>query len=258
MKISQLLPICSATAILAKVSLSHVVNFGVSRVQPLLTLSESPVCLNEAPAFEDPLDEQRKLAESLWPLSTPCHRNGTREFCVYSNPLFASGRGITILTSPARAITIARSALFTNSTQYEKLGHFNAAESPRWKVVPSPGKGYGLVATQNLLVGDHIMSTTASIMVDYDLFRYVPDAQLLAMEVEGVGYLPPVHRARLMNLTTHDEADGYEDRVSKIITMNAFDIEDAGLVSGEEEEKFYTVFTESGLRPARHVAPIDV
>jgi hypothetical protein len=163
---------------------------------------------------------------------------------VYSNPEWA-GRGIIVFTSPDRAVNMARSQAFTDSSAFEAIGDLNAAESPKWRVEPVEGKGMGLIAAKNLQIGDHIMSVTASVMIDYNLFSDVSDADLSRMQVDGIGYLPPKHQASILNLSTHDEVDNYATRVSKVILTNAFDISSAGVAAEDEEETFYTVFPES-------------
>lgn len=225
--------------------------YGVSRSLDLLNGNASPLCfdsdeyLHNSDVFYS--TPEKAQASALWAYSTPCVHNGTKEFCVYSNPDFA-GRGISILTSPARAIEIAESALFSNQEALDLIDQLNADESPRWKVQEIPGKGKGLIATQNLEVGDHIMSTTASIMIDYDLFYNANETQVVEMEVAAVQDLPHHHRKTILNLSTHDHAADFPTQVSKVILTNSFDLLDTGIVTKKDEsedEDFYTVFPES-------------
>lgn len=200
-------------------------------------------------------EEAVREAARLWPISTPCARNGTREYCVYSNPGFASGRGISIITSASRAVSIAKSAAFSPSsssttTDDQDLPLNDAAANPPWRVDDVPGKGKGLTATRNLELGDHIMSTTASVMIDYNVFYDVTLAEeLRGLQVAAVGALPETHREGVfMGLSTHDGAADHAERVSKIILTNSFDIQISGVVAkrhDEDEENFYTVFPES-------------
>lgn len=209
------------------------------------TTSQEPEAYDEDAARE---------AARLWPISTPCARNGTREYCVYSNPGFASGRGISIITSASRAVSIAKSAAFSPSSSTsaddQDLPLNDAAAHPPWRVDDVPGKGKGLTATRNLELGDHIMSTTASVMIDYNVFYDVTLAEeLRALQVAAVGALPESHREGVfLGLSTHDGAADHAERVSKIILTNSFDIQISGVVAkrhDEDEENFYTVFPES-------------
>ncbi|KAI4591634.1 hypothetical protein KJ359_012751 [Pestalotiopsis sp. 9143b] len=207
------------------------------------TASQEPEAYDEDAAAE---------AARLWPISTPCARNGTREYCVYSNPGFASGRGISIITSASRAASIAKSAAFSSSSSTaddEDSPLNDAAANPPWRVDDVPGKGKGLTATRNLELGDHIMSTTASVMIDYNVFYDVTlTEELQDLQVAAVGALPEDHRDGVfMGLSTHDGAADHAERVSKIILTNSFDIQISGVVAkrhDEDEENFYTVFPE--------------
>lgn len=246
----QLVPLYAASTALAKEpAAAQTVNYGYTKSQDLLGSCSSPLCLNEdGPGLilEDIGNEKRELAAKLWKHSEPCQRNGTKEYCAYVNPDFA-GRGIAVFTSPSRAVEIAESAAFKNPETVRSIDHLNAAESPRWHVEEVPGKGMGLIASRNILMGDHIMSTSASVMIDYDIFYDLDEKHLLPMQVKGVNYLPEKHLKSFLNLSTHDGADDYEQRVNKVILTNSFDITDQSLVSKNEDgdENFYTVFPES-------------
>lgn len=154
------------------------------------------------------------------------------------------------MTSPARAVDIAKSIAFTDPEIFKTVDDLNAEESPRWRVEEMPGKGMGLVATRNIELGDHIMSTTASIMVDYNLFYDAPPGDILEMQVVAMDLLPDTHRRRILNLSTHDHASDYETQVNKVILTNSFNIDTIEFpsVKDESEDKtLYTVFPESTL-----------
>ncbi|KAF7534499.1 hypothetical protein G7054_g6198 [Neopestalotiopsis clavispora] len=214
--------------------------------------------LSPGPSVEEDEAAIQEEASRLWPISNPCAPNGTRAYCVYSHPGFASGRGISIMTSAQRAISIAKSAAFASLAEQRETEHdlppLNAGSSsnssPLWSVQDVPGKGKGLVARRSLEAGDHIMSATPSVMIDYDVFTGVADAaELWALQVAAVAGLSDGHRDIFLGLSTHDDdfAD-HAERVSKIILTNSFDIPLGGIVPkrGEEEndENFYTVFPE--------------
>ncbi|KAI0171518.1 hypothetical protein BJ166DRAFT_518980 [Pestalotiopsis sp. NC0098] len=189
------------------------------------------------------------LANELWPIASSCagHYNRTEEFCIFSNPGFAGGRGITILTTPAEAVAIAKSPAFTNPELYKNVKDFNAAESDKWHVEEVPNKGMGLVASRNLEMGDHIMSVSAAIMTDFDIWDHVSLDQVRRMQTEGIGHLPKNHREIFMNLSTHDGAESHEEQVYKIILTNAFDISDVEIITRPSDAKsvnFFTVFPE--------------
>ncbi|ETS82058.1 hypothetical protein PFICI_07060 [Pestalotiopsis fici W106-1] len=195
------------------------------------------------------IKNDKLIANELWPISSTCagHHNETEEFCIFSNPNFAGGRGITILTTPAEAVTIAKSPAFTERDLYKSVKDFNAAASDKWHVEEVPNKGMGLVASRNLAMGDHIMSVSAAIMTDFDIWDHVSVDQVRRMQTEGISHLPKHHRDIFMNLSTHDGADSHEEQIYKIILTNAFDISDEEIITrpkGAKIVNFFTVFPE--------------
>ncbi|KAK8041794.1 Lysine methyltransferase [Apiospora rasikravindrae] len=241
---------------LAKDPLSHLPDFGSCKSSSLLGSiwgNEAAACAPDGAAgglvWEDSNQTVAKpLTPATWRFSKPCMENGKREFCIYSSPDFANGRGIMMLTTPRRAAEVERSRIFTRPEIYaEMAGRLNAETSDRWRIEAVPGKGMGLIATRDLQVGDHVMSTTPSVMIDYDVFYELEAAQIHQMQGEGVSYLPERHRNIFLNLSTHDGAEDYNSRVNKIILTNAFDIDNTGVVEKTEEgerESWYTVFPE--------------
>ncbi|CAK7220418.1 SET domain-containing protein 5 [Sporothrix bragantina] len=109
-----------------------------------------------------------------------------------------------------------------------------------YRVEAMPGKGFGVVATKHLHRGDLIMSTTASVVIDYAVFESVPEDEVIRMQTAAIDSLPPLHHTRFMNLSTHDATEGHEQIVNKILSTNAFDIE---AIDGEEYG-YFVVFPE--------------
>jgi hypothetical protein len=176
----------------------------------------------------------------VWSKTGPCFKNGTDEHCVYHSSTFAKGRGTSILTTPERAAYIAKSEAFRLSE--EELRVRNKMTS-KVKVVPIPGKEYGVVATERIFRGDRIISETVSLMIDYGSFEDVPSQDLLRIQGVGVDYLPTNHRLRYLNMSTHGADVPYLEKIEKILVTNAFDVE----LDDEEEDSFYAIFAESEL-----------
>lgn len=214
-------------------------------------LQRNPVCARDGgAALEVAPDGQLSPAVSGWPHATPCARNlnGTRDFCIYSDPKFANGRGILVLTGAEHAEEVARFPPFADGgRELNAIPELNAETSIKWHVEAVPGKGMGLVADRPLSVGDRIMVSTPSIMIDYDVFYQLSKENIMTLQAEGVNYLPERHRAIFLNLSTHDAADDFETRVDKIIHTNAFDLENKGIVEvhdDDDRDSWYTVFPE--------------
>jgi len=245
MRSRELLPFCAASAV-ARGSIANNVGIGICR-SPALTSNELfpdlAVCSRDGivSAYDG-------VKPGGWTYSSPCFRNGTTEYCVYASQSFADSRGISIITHPRRAAKIARQPAFT---QPENVAGLNQDivqdEAHVYKVVPMPGKGMGVIATKPLNRGDHIMSNTASMMIDYGAFENVPEGDVARLQAAGVDYLSPEHRSRLMTLSTHDQADLSRHKlIEKILATNSFDIDN----DDGEDYNFYVVFPESELSPA--------
>ncbi|KAK8048289.1 hypothetical protein PG994_010019 [Apiospora phragmitis] len=249
---------------LAKDPLSYLPDFGSCKSSSLIgggILGHEAACSPDGGSiWEEDANQTVLTTPARWRFSTPCMENGKREFCIYASPDFANGRGIMMLTTPQRAGEVERSHVFTAPEVYAAMTNLNAETSDRWRVEAVPGKGMGLIATRNLQVGDHIMSTTPSVMIDYDVFYELEPQQIHQMQGEGISYLPERHRNIFLNLSTHDGAEDYNSRVNKIILTNAFDIDNTGVVEKKEEgerESWYTVFPEKTFTHNIHaVRPI--
>ncbi|KAK8139326.1 lysine methyltransferase [Apiospora sp. TS-2023a] len=236
---------------LAKDPLSHLPDFGSCKSSSLIggdiLGSDGGACLPGGGSIMEDANQTKVLTPATWRYSKPCMENGKREFCIYSAPDFANGRGVMMLTTPRRAEQVERARIFTEPEIYASMTNLNAETSDRWRIEEVPGKGMGLIATRNLQVGDHIMSTTPSVMIDYDVFYELEPSQIHQMQGEGINFLPERHRNIFMNLSTHDGAEDHNSRVNKIILTNAFDIDNTGVVEKQEEgerESWYTVFPE--------------
>ncbi|KAH9906393.1 hypothetical protein F4778DRAFT_725669 [Xylariomycetidae sp. FL2044] len=246
MKSSDLIPVFAVPA-LGHDLLSSLSGFDVCNTPSLLaSILGGPACAHDNESlktqFSDSLEES--LVPSSWPISTPCTQNGTERFCLFADPSFANGHGISLLTTPERAERIAQSSIFKNSAAHDEIPQLNAQESPRWNVQPVPGKDMGLMATQRLEVGDQIMADTPAIMIDYELYYKLQPSQISALQAEAIMTLPAKHRAAYLNLSTHDQVETYEGRVGKILETNAFDIARAGDVEEDEDAfSWYTVFS---------------
>ncbi|OAA55029.1 SET domain protein [Niveomyces insectorum RCEF 264] len=212
--------------------------------KPLLGL-ELEVCSREAKASTAKLSEPIASAfdgsadddNDFWTYTTPCYRNGTDgpEICVYSHTAFAGGHGISILTTAERAAFFAQKPAFREPDTLRNVNRDIVTETEQgrpdhlppllYRVEAMPGKGYGVVATKYLNRGDLIMSVTASVVVDYALYDAAPERDVNRLQAAAVDYLPDLHRARFLNLSTHSATETYDERVTKILATNAFDID---------------------------------
>jgi len=96
-----------------------------------------------------------------------------QKFCVYSSSVFNNNAGISIVTTPEAAASLANAAgnLFPAWCNRGHLAHGvdltaeQAAPLP-YKVVSMPGKGKGVIATRKISQFEHIMVSYAAMIVD--------------------------------------------------------------------------------------------
>ncbi|KAI1865136.1 hypothetical protein JX265_008183 [Neoarthrinium moseri] len=243
-----LLHFCAAVVV-AKHSIAAVVDQGWCTWQSLLYGVEDAQCSEGRLEFNEPADENHLSVASSWPVATSCVSggNGTRTYCIYTDRDVARERGITIITTPSEALKLAKTTAFKDLKGYDHVKDLNAAESLRWRVEEVPGKGMGLIANRNLHAGDHIMSVSASIMIDYGLFMDIGEDVRTQMQARAIRSLPLNHQPAFLNLSTHDAVQSFEEQVDRIILTNAFDISDREIVEnpeGVEDQHFFTVFPE--------------
>jgi hypothetical protein len=239
MKPSQLLSLCGALVAAQDFSPQHV-GVGICRSP---AISANPIFPDLALCSRDGVVlEYDDANPSSWTYTKPCYRNNESEYCIFSSSSFADNRGVSILTTRRRAGNMMQQPAFTHPEELKGINQdIIRDETPVYKVIPIPGKDLGVVATKPLNTGDHIMSNTASVMIDYGAFEVIPTDEIRRLQAVGVDYLPPAHRTRLMNLSTHSHIAGHHRRVEKILATNAFDIDN----DDGEDYSFYVVFPES-------------
>lgn len=251
MKAVQVLSFYFVAVLAARDSIQNHLALGICR-SPLLPLSfpelTDPICSTADVIAQRQAAGGRHITDesSPWTSISNCARNGTgpTEFCVFYAGGFANNRGVSIITSPARAKSIAKLPAFTNP---ELTAHTNKDLDPNYtavyKSVMVPGKGVGLVAARTLYRGDRIMSSTPAIVIDYGFFETMPKKIVREIQTAAVDILPENHRQLLLNLSSHDGLyENYQQKVDKILSTNAFDI-DAD-PEGDNDDQFYVVFPE--------------
>lgn len=221
----------------------HVHNAGLCQ-SPILRsfpLLSTPVCSNDTHITKYQASLGHNAADRAWTRASTCTANGTEEYCVFVSTTFAGGRGIGVVTSPERADYIANLPAFTD--EYALVDENKELDSPLlpFEFVHVPGKDMGVVATRPIYRGDHLMSFTPAMVIDYGAFDNLPNADVQRLQTEAVDRLPRTLRERFLNLSTHDGAADYLEKVDKILRTNAFDVD----ILDENDNGLYVVFPES-------------
>lgn len=101
-------------------------------------------------------NSSKSSTPSPWQYSPVCSNTTstspkTPQFCVYTSTTFASGRGISLLTTPKIASKIASLPAFTSPTPFKPL--FNSLNPAPFEVRELPGRGMGVIATRPIKRG---------------------------------------------------------------------------------------------------------
>ena len=258
MKLSILIPLCAVSVLghLLSYQDAHIGICGVRVVPSLLDLN--PVCrldaLTSDGATEHVLGEWPSCSGNgtgcgggSWTRASPCLKShkDERQYCAFSDSTFAENRGIGIVTTPKRAAHLARNPAFTDPIVTKGTNQDIVQTIPaKYQVVPVEGKGMGAIATRLINRGELIMANTASLMVDYGAFTHLDTEEYMQLQAELVDSLPEKHRALVLNLSTHDEANfTHVELVGKVLSTNAFDIE-PDPTDEEQHYSFYALFPE--------------
>ncbi|KAJ4519268.1 hypothetical protein HRR81_001187 [Exophiala dermatitidis] len=222
--------------------------------------SESPDDLHGFPAANEPAyihedDDDTDIAQSSAAGVTQTHRPNLlpepdsdgdvavlqAPLCVFTNASFASGRGISIFTTPAIAAEMASLLPFHNptaltsrginhgyppqasSTSTSKSESQSQTQTP-WYTAPIPGKGTGMLASQQLHRGDLILATTPYLLSYMEnLLSTVDREHYLRIAIEQ---LPERSKEHYLSL-----AKIYGDPrvvVQDVVKANAFEMQVGG------------------------------
>jgi len=181
---------------------------------------------------------------SPWTHVGPCKQADDQIFCLFSSFSF-NNRGISIVTTPERALALAKKPAFEHLRNPEPApltDWVDPLDDPRFEAVALPGKGIGMVATRHIQAGELIMATTPSLLID-DAASNVFRADLVLAKtflVPGLDNIRPEHRAVYLDLAATGETDSYEGKVNEIVWTNAYNVD----TDDEFEDLLYGVFTE--------------
>ncbi len=113
----------------------------------------------------------------------PSSFEGSKKFCVYSSSAFNDGSGISLVTKPETAASIADTIL-DPLPAWRSRGHLAGRSREHYdlgyQVMPIPGKGFGVIATRRIRQFESILTSFPAMIVDDEVFS----------AKEGHGLLP--------------------------------------------------------------------
>lgn len=187
---------------------------------PSTTLLEPRVCglHNDNPSAktEPPSSDDISITTSLeshWTGPSDC----VRLFCIYSNPSYAGGRGLVIVTKSWYTKSIQQIVHVSNDA--------DEPESELYRVEEIPGKGLGLVATRRLERGEALMREAPIFIVHTDVLRRAAAGPGPIRDLLDLGFrrLPPAARDLLLR-ETQTSARSKCHRLIDMLATNGYDV----------------------------------
>jgi hypothetical protein len=118
-----------------------------------------------------------------------------RDFCVYTNAAFNSGRGISLVTTPETAAELTAEVF---SPYFDDAANLN----PPWEMKEAKGKGQGLFATRKIAAGDTIILKAPVMFVSKEVIMTPSRARKNLLFRTAVEQLPEKSRGLVMGLST--------------------------------------------------------
>ncbi|EKG13661.1 hypothetical protein MPH_09126 [Macrophomina phaseolina MS6] len=160
----------------------------------------------------------------------PSNASADEPICAFVSSTFADGRGIALLTTPARVAEILSSEAFTEPQLPPDINDYT---NPPFEERHLPGRGKGLIANKPLQSGDRLFASTPILMID-EAIDGLQKADRLKLSYHALRSLPESSQKKFWALAGHvDGADPFDDRVD----TNSFGIE---LANAE----FWVIFPE--------------
>lgn len=170
-----------------------------------------------------------------------CHRAGSDNYCTYTDARFNDGEGLSVIATAESIAYITNRTAIHRNILVPKI-------DARYREVEIRGKGRGLVATEAIRAGQTLISRTPAVVVNRNAVKGLRIDELDEMLVRAVGDLPPTHRDEILQLSTHDGAKTYKERVGKIFRTNSFS---TGFHDGKSS--FQSLFA-TGMSPNLHAS----
>ncbi|KAK1763503.1 hypothetical protein QBC33DRAFT_459372 [Phialemonium atrogriseum] len=209
-----------------------------SSIVPSLYAPNSAICTVPTVGSNRSVTDVPISEQSRWIQDTQCHGFEGVQFCAYTQSSLNEGESVSLITTPERFAKLASESAFRERVDDSSSQVLSESSLP-YRDVAIPGKGIGLIATRPIRAGQRIMAHRPAVMVDGRAYPGMSKENLADLLARAVEPLPPVHRDRFLNLSTHDGANGYTDLVHKIFTTNTFR---TSVNDGESD--FYSTFTE--------------
>ncbi|KAH9905154.1 SET domain-containing protein [Xylariomycetidae sp. FL2044] len=205
---------------------------------PSMTCSTNPVFSAHNRTCPTPIDDDSTIDTGNWEPWTyrpyclePSDGDRTGpEFCLYTSSTFRNNQGLSVISSPELAASIAD--MLDDSIVPLRLRVYGSREGgvePPYEITKVPGKGLGLVATRNIPPFEVVMVDYPSMVARLDTVTTLdPDGRLHILE-KAVRQLPEHQQEMIYSLARTGEEDE-EEIIENILRTNIFGLELGDLV----------------------------
>jgi hypothetical protein len=182
--------------------------------------------------------QESNLEFSTYSDAPDCIQSSSKidQYCAYTIPEFARGRGLSIIVSPQNLHDI----IDINNTHNSLEPSYPLPTDPsHFYEATLPGRGQGLIANHIFQRGDLIMLARPVLVIDESSFDTLAKEERFAFQRRATEALPKEGRHLFQALAGHWGGDEVEDR----IITNAF-----GVGCGVDGRKFAVVVPEAAVR----------
>ncbi|KAH8886531.1 SET domain-containing protein [Thozetella sp. PMI_491] len=159
-----------------------------------------------------------------WTHRPYCADSFFSKYCVFTNSLFQSARGVSVITTPEIASTSA-GLLAAVSAHGNSASHdVQQSDSHPYKVVDLPGRGKGVVAVRRIRRGEVIMTDYASVLAKSDFSREMTQAQGHELLHRAMEQLPIAEQVFSLARNRKEDTPAPED----VVRTNSFNMAISG------------------------------
>lgn len=185
-------------------------------LNPFTSLLRSPLQHETCELFGNNRSNEVDLGEGKRNIGTTCSRAGPDEYCIYTDPQFNHGEGLSFITTAESMANLNSRPAFNRNIP------IRVTDGP-YREVDIPGKGRGLVAAKALRTGQKLITRTPALVVNAQAAEKLQRYKLDDLLSRAVDSLPSAHRDQIVQLSAHDnDAKTYEEKVGKIFRTNSF------------------------------------
>jgi hypothetical protein len=201
-------------------------------------------------APNEPANYDHIWDDSSWSTPPECAMDlaNTEAYCAFNSHAFASGRGISILTTPRQISEILELPAFRDHNLHSNLDA-NDYSAPAFAAQEIPNHGIGLIANRTIARGETLMMFTPAFLITDDMYTEVNETERHRLQRHAFDHLPEPLSKTAYGLAVQGQDI---DRIDDILDTNSFGLYINTPSSGEddyEQTGYRVVFPEIAVSP---------